>query len=74
MFRSARRRLDRRQERIQLLQEIFANEIAKVDERFFIRLLESGLWRDDAEDRYVFFNDKEYTDVQYMREYPTIHH
>lgn len=74
VFRSARRRLDRRQERIQLLQEIFANEIAKVDERFFIRLLESGLWRDDAEDRYVFFNDKEYTDVQYMREYPTIHH
>ena len=67
MFRSARRRLDRRQERIQLLQEIFANEIAKVDERFFIRLLESGLWRADAEDRYVFFNDKEYTDVQYMR-------
>lgn len=74
VFRSARRRLDRRQERIQLLQEIFANEIAKVDERFFIRLLESGLWRADAEDRYVFFNDKEYTDVQYMRDYPTIHH
>ena len=21
-----------------------------------------------------FFNDKEYTDVQYMKEYPTIHH
>lgn len=73
-FRSARRRLDRRQQRVQLLQEIFANEIAKKDERFFVRLTESYLWREDTADRYIFFNDDTYTDVQYMSEYPTIHH
>lgn len=72
--RSARRRLDRRQQRINLLQEIFAKEISKVDDRFFIRLSESYRWREDVQDRYVFFNDEEYTDVQYMGEYPTIHH
>ena len=73
-FRSARRRLDRRQQRVQLLQEIFADEISKIDSRFFLRLSESYLWREDTADRYIFFNDKEYTDVQYMGEYPTIHH
>lgn len=73
-FRSARRRLDRRQQRVQLLQEIFAKEIAKKDPRFFIRLSESYLWREDVKDKYIFFNDEEYTDVQYMGEYPTIHH
>jgi CRISPR-associated endonuclease Csn1 len=35
-FRTARRRLNRRQQRVQLVQEIFAREIAKVDPRFFI--------------------------------------
>ena len=73
-YRSARRRLDRRQQRVKLLQEIFATEIAKVDERFFIRLAESYLWREDTKDRYIFFNDDNYTDVQYMKDYPTIHH
>ena len=62
-FRSARRRLDRRQQRVQLLQEIFADEISKIDSRFFLRLSESYLWREDTADRYIFFNDKEYTDV-----------
>lgn len=34
MFRTARRRLDRRQQRIVLLQELFAAEILKKDEKF----------------------------------------
>ena len=72
--RSARRRLDRRQQRVQLLQEMFAKEIAKVDPRFFIRLSESYKWRDETEDNHIFFNDESYTDVQYMKDYPTIHH
>ena len=37
--RSARRRLDRRQQRINLLQEIFAKEISKVDDRFFYSII-----------------------------------
>lgn len=73
-FRSARRRLDRRQERVLLLQAIFAKEIGAKDERFFIRLSESYRWRDETPDRYVFFNDKHYTDRDYFRRYPTIHH
>lgn len=73
-FRSARRRLDRRKERVLLLQEIFAKEIASKDERFFIRLAESFRWRDETPDRYIFFNDKDYTDRDYFRDYPTIHH
>ncbi len=72
--RSSRRRLDRKQQRVKLLQEIFAEEIAKADDRFFIRLSESFRWREDIADKYIFFNDDEYTDVQYMNDYPTIHH
>ncbi len=43
-FRTARRRLDRRQQRIDLLQELFAKEIGKIDPRFFIRMEESTLY------------------------------
>ena len=73
-FRSARRRLERRKQRVKFLQEIFASEIAKVDERFFIRLEGSYLWREDTTDKYTLFEDEDYTDIQYHAEYPTIHH
>ncbi len=73
-FRSSRRRLDRRQQRVQLVAELFSPEIAKVDSRFFIRLSESYKWRDETSDNFVFFNDEDYTDVQYMGQFPTIHH
>lgn len=72
--RTTRRRYDRKKERIHLLQELFAPEIAKVDERFFIRLQESQLYREDTGDSFTFFCDSDYTDVDYFREYPTIHH
>ncbi len=76
-YRTARRRLDRRQTRIDLLEEIFAKEIGKIDPRFFIRLQESGLYRSDVSDKddnYIFFNDDGYNDSHYFNEYPTIHH
>ena len=60
-FRSARRRIDRRQQRIKLVQELFADEIAKVDENFYRRIQESALWRDDAHDAYCLFADADYT-------------
>ena len=41
--RSNRRRLSRKKQRIDLLQELFAEEIAKMDPTFFIRLNESRL-------------------------------
>ena len=40
-YRSTRRRMDRRKERILLLREIFAEEIGKVDPHFFDKLEES---------------------------------
>lgn len=73
-FRSGRRRLDRRQQRVHFIQELFAKEIAKKDECFFKRLEASALFREDAGERYSIFNDKDYTDLDYFRDYPTIHH
>lgn len=73
-FRTARRRLDRRQQRVLLLQELFAKEIAKKDERFFIRLKESFLYRDDVGYKFTLFNDADFTDRDYYKLYPTIHH
>ncbi len=75
-FRSARRRLDRRVLRIQFVREIFAGEISKTDPDFYRRLDGSALF---AEDKFTpsensFFNDPSYTDKEYHRDYPTIHH
>ena len=73
-FRTARRRLERRKQRVQLLQELFATEIAKVDSRFFIRLKESALYREDVEDEFPLFCDGDFKDKDYHKKYPTIHH
>ena len=73
-FRSARRRLGRRQQRISLLQDLFASEISKIDEKFFIRLKESALYREDSQFRYSVFEDKNYSDRDFHKQYPTIHH
>lgn len=46
-FRIARRRLDRRNWRIQILQELFSEEISKVDLGFFQRMKESKYYPED---------------------------
>lgn len=74
LFRSARRRLDRLQWRIRLLQELFAKEIAEVDEKFFIRIKESFLFPEDTTDGAMLFKDENFTDIDYHTDYPTIHH
>lgn len=71
-FRSRRRMVERKKQRIRLLQEIFAKEIAKVDPNFFIRLQESFIYKEDGKN--IFFDDKNYTDRDYFKQYPTIHH
>ena len=75
-FRTARRRLDRRQQRIVLLQQLFAKEIAKKDEKFFTRLKESALYAEDKSTNTssLLFCDADYTDNDYHKDYPTIHH
>jgi len=45
--RTSRRRLQRKKQRIAYLQEFLAPEIAKVDDKFYIRLKESALWAED---------------------------
>ena len=75
-FRAARRRLQRRKQRTALLQELFSEQIYKVDPTFFIRLNESRLHLEDksVDSKFPLFMDKNYTDIDYYEEYPTIYH
>lgn len=74
--RSGRRRLARKKQRIEWLQEFFSEEIAKVDPEFFLRLKESRFYEEDkkVKTRFSLFADKNYSDSQYYRDYPTIFH
>lgn len=76
--RNARKRLWRRNERISLLQNVFAAEIAKIDPTFFLRLNESSLWQEDRsqgnKQPFSLFNDDDYTDKDFKKDYPTIYH
>lgn len=73
-FRTSRKNIERKKQRVFLLQQLFAKEIAKKDGRFFVRIKESALYRDDKEDNFSIFEDEDYTDQEYHKEYPTIHH
>lgn len=74
--RAARRRLARRKQRLLLLELLFSDEIAKIDPNFFIRLKESSLFAEDknTSGKYLLFNDKTYTDKDYLKQYPTVYH
>ena len=74
--RTARRRLQRKKQRINLLQELFAEEMAKVDPTFFLRLNESRLHMEDkqVQEKYPLFTDDSYSDINYYKQYPTIFH
>lgn len=77
LARGQRRRLDRRNARLNYLEILFNNEINEVDPTFFRRLRESNLWQEDKGDntcKYSLFNDENYTDYDYLRDYPTIYH
>ena len=78
-FRSSRRRLARRKRRITLLQQIFDNEMQKVDPHFYLRLSESMLHLGDKNsalelDANILFADHSFTDKSYREKYPTIYH
>lgn len=76
LHRAARRRTQRRAHRIDLLQELFAPEVSKVDPGFFVRLNESNLWEEDKKVKQPnsLFNDEDFTDKTYHKTYPTIYH
>ena len=76
IYRSNRRRLARIKWRLNLLEELFSEEVAKIDPNFYLRLKESKFHYEDKFHKAssVLFNDKDYTDKDYYREYPTIYH
>ena len=74
--RVARRRLARRKWRLHLLRELFDSAIAEKDMGFFARMDESFLQEEDKSGRtkYALFADKDFTDKDYHRLYPTVYH
>lgn len=82
VLRSARRRNERRKERIRLLQMLFGDTVLEKDDGFFIRLEESFLHHksiDKVHGRDHKFNlfigtDVGKTDKEYYKKYPTIYH
>ena len=74
--RCARRRTMRRTERLNILQGLFRDAIDEVDPEFFKRMENSKYFPEDksVDCKYALFGDKEYTDSEYYRDYPTIFH
>ena len=76
MQRSARRRYQRKKDRIKLVQALFADEIAKVDSLFFQRINDSSYLPEDktVHQPNSLFDDPGYKDADFFREFPTIFH
>lgn len=75
-FRSGHRRIDRKKRRVLLLNELFDKEICKVDPDFLLRLSESKYYAEDKtiNQKNTLFDDINYKDRDYHRNYPTIYH
>lgn len=76
MYRSGRRCNDRKKQRVELLQELFAEEISKKGPGFYLRLAESKFWADDKKEKQpnTLFNDNDFKDKDYHSLYPTVYH
>lgn len=76
IHRSSRRRLQRRNARIDLLQELFSEEIYKVDPGFYQRLEDSKFYVEDkaTAEKHTLFIGAEYNDKDFYFEFPTIYH
>ncbi len=75
MFRSTRRRYDRRRKRVQLLQEEFKDEISKVDPDFYQKMRESFYKEEDLENKKIPITIEEKEMIRkYYKKYPTIYH
>lgn len=76
--RGARRRRQREIARLGLIKEYFSDAIEAVDANFMIRLENSMYHKGDKDNalqsRNSIFNDKNYKDSDYYRDYPTIFH
>lgn len=76
VHRIARRRIQRRNQRLALLQDLLKDEICKIDPNFFVRLQEGMLHAEDKStgDKNNLFAGSDYTDKEYHKQYPTIYH
>ncbi len=76
--RISRRRRQREVVRIGKLKNYFADAIDKVDPDFFQRLDNSKYHKEDKDEnvryKYGIFNDPDYNDADYYKQYPTIFH
>lgn len=72
--RTNRRRIDRRQQRVDLVNELFSDAITRIDPHFFARRKESALFREDSTHGVRLFAGEGITDREYHKQYPTIHH
>ncbi len=77
-YRANRRRLARVRQRIMLLQQLFAKEVAKVDPLFFVRLNNSSLLLTDKDEQLktsdALFADSNFDDKKFFKQYKTIYH
>ena len=73
-----RRRRQRQVARMGLLKEYFSDAIEKVDPNFFIRMENSKYFYEDKDERLSskngIFDDADYKDLDYYKDYPTIFH
>lgn len=76
VFRTGRRRIERRNRRIDFLQELFSEAVCEKDPGFYQRLNDSRLWEEDKTERQInsLFNDVDFTDKSYHKKFPTIYH
>ena len=79
VYRGQRRRYDIRRQRLDLLQKLFAEEMEKTDPEFFVRLNQSRLLSGDRAEghggyQWPFFNDSDFTEIDYYKKFPTIYH
>lgn len=79
-FRTARRRLQRRNARLNWLREEFREELEKVDPYFLTRLQESKFLEEDkklpinARTKNLIANDPGFSDKDFFKRYPTAYH
>lgn len=72
--RGQRRRYDCRRQRIDRLQDIFAQEMELVDGEFFARLNQSRILPEDKGYRWPLFGKGSFLDPEYHLTFPTIYH
>lgn len=75
--RTNRRRLARRKFRVEIIRDLFFNEIKGIDPTFFERLDDSFFYQEDKKNKnsYNIFTEKyKYSDYDFFKEYPTIFH